>query len=127
MKFDQNDQRCWEAAAGWLELGDWQDAHTELEEISPKMRAHPDVLKLRVAIHCAARRFDLAATVSDTPADALAKDAQFWLNRAVALCQLGRWRDAEAAILICFALNPHLRVAALDNPDLKPLWLRSPG
>lgn len=127
MTLDQNDTRHFEAATGWLALGDWKSANAELDAISPKMSAHPDVLKLRVAVCCAARRFDMAATISDTLADATPVDGQFWLNRAVALCQLGRWRDAQTAIVICFDLEPDLRVPARDNPDLKPLWLRPPA
>jgi len=60
---------CRKSAAGWLGLGDWQSAKAELDELTPTLRAHPDVLKMRVAIHCAARQFDRAATISDTLAD----------------------------------------------------------
>ena len=127
MNHNPSDQLHIESAAGWLGLGDWQSAKAELDELTPTLRAHPDVLKMRVAIHCAARQFDRAATISDTLAEALPEDAQFWLNRAIALCQLGQWKTAQAAILICFNLKPDLQSAALDNPDLQPLWLRPPA
>jgi hypothetical protein len=35
------------AAEGWLELGDSAAANQELEQITPALRAHPDVLLLR--------------------------------------------------------------------------------
>ena len=53
------------------------------------------------------------------------EDAQFWFNRAVALCQSERWNEAEAALANALEIQPELRLVALDNPDFKPLWLSS--
>lgn len=50
-----SDSRLLIAAEGWLELGDWQSANDELENITPTVRAHPDVLKMRVAVYMAAK------------------------------------------------------------------------
>ena len=36
-----------EAAAGWIQLGDYDSANDELEKIRAEWRAHPDVLELR--------------------------------------------------------------------------------
>jgi hypothetical protein len=36
-----------QAAGGWLELGNWREANEELENITPALRAHPDVLAVR--------------------------------------------------------------------------------
>jgi ABC-type phosphate/phosphonate transport system ATPase subunit len=36
-----------EAAAGWIQLGDYDSANEELENIRAEWRAHPDVLELR--------------------------------------------------------------------------------
>ena len=36
-----------EAAAGWIQLGDYDSANDELEKIRAEWRAHPDVLDLR--------------------------------------------------------------------------------
>ena len=46
-----------QAAEGWLELGDWQSANDELEEITPTMRAHRDVLKMRYRIYIKAKKW----------------------------------------------------------------------
>jgi hypothetical protein len=35
-----------EAAEGWLELGNHLEANEELENITPQMRVHPDVLEM---------------------------------------------------------------------------------
>ena len=34
-----------EAAAGWIQLGDYDSANDELEKIRAEWRAHPDVLE----------------------------------------------------------------------------------
>jgi hypothetical protein len=40
------DLRYFDAAQGWLALGDWLSANDELENITPLFRAHPEVLAL---------------------------------------------------------------------------------
>jgi len=47
-----------EPARGWLELGAWLAANEELEDLSPELRAHPEVLKLRCQIYTAAKDLD---------------------------------------------------------------------
>ena len=54
----------------------------------------------------------MAATVTDTLVEILPTDADWWLHRAVALCQLGQMQEAHAALVITFELQPDLRVAA---------------
>ncbi len=48
---DDHDKRHFEAAQGWLILGNHLEANEELENITPVFRAHPDVLALRWAIY----------------------------------------------------------------------------
>src|SRR5271157_1237880 len=64
LSFDIDDQRYFDAAVGWLGLGDWQTANDELEEISPAMRAHPDVLRIRYGIYAKAKKWEMAAEVA---------------------------------------------------------------
>ena len=53
-----------DAAEGWLGLGDHLAANEELEQISPKLQAHPFVLELRYRIYSKAERWDMAAEVA---------------------------------------------------------------
>src|ERR1044071_1726377 len=46
-----SDLRQVRAAQGWLELGDYLSADAELDEITPELRAHPDVLKVRWGVY----------------------------------------------------------------------------
>lgn len=62
MKLDDADMRNLLAAQGWLELGDWKSANDELENIQSQMRAHPDVLKIRVEVYSAAKKWDNGIT-----------------------------------------------------------------
>ena len=63
-KFPLPDQRYLDAAEGWLGLGDHLAANEELEQITPKLRAHPFVLELRYKIYSAAKRWDMASEVA---------------------------------------------------------------
>jgi tetratricopeptide (TPR) repeat protein len=45
------------AAQGWLELGNHLEADKELDEISPAMRVHPDVLEIRWKIYATEKRW----------------------------------------------------------------------
>ena len=84
------------------------------------------MLKVRVGIHLKAREWQEAATVTDTLADMVPDDPDFWQQRAVALCQLGRLQEARAALMIAFDLDGGTmrKLAALNDPDLEPLWQR---
>ncbi len=52
------------AAQGWLELGNHQEANEELERITPKLRAHPQVLALRWQVYAKAQKWDGAADIA---------------------------------------------------------------
>ena len=53
-----------EAAQGWLELGNPAEADDELDKITPELRAHPDVLKVRWEICAAAKKWDAALEIA---------------------------------------------------------------
>jgi hypothetical protein len=45
------------AAQGWLELGDHLEADKELDEITPELRVHPDVLEIRWQIYAKEKKW----------------------------------------------------------------------
>jgi uncharacterized protein HemY len=47
-----------EAAAGWIQLGDYDGANDELENIRAEWRAHSDVLNLRWLIYSHHEQWD---------------------------------------------------------------------
>jgi thioredoxin-like negative regulator of GroEL len=93
------DQRHLLAAQGWLELGDWKSAHDELENIQPKMRAHPDVLKMRVDVYSAAEKWDYVIEIAATLARLLPDHAFSHVRLAYALHELKRTQEAWDALL----------------------------
>ena len=97
--FDLCDQRYLEAAQGWLGLGNWFEANEELERITPRMRAHPDVLTVRCKIYCEAKKWDYMAEVADALCRMLPESAFGPLHLAYALRKLDRTREARDALV----------------------------
>ena len=50
MPLEQPDRQHWQAAVGYVELGMFLEADTELDEIDPFNRAAPEVLAVRIEI-----------------------------------------------------------------------------
>jgi predicted Zn-dependent protease len=153
------DQRHFESAQGWLELGDWRSANEELENIQPQMRAHPDVLKMRVEVYSAAKKWDYVIEVAGALSRLLPDHVFGHVRLAYALHELKRTREAWNVLLpiadkfpttwiipynlACYAVRlgdlvaardwlaqafrlgnaKEIKVQALDDPDLAPLWL----
>jgi len=93
------DRFHFEAAQGWLGLGDLASAANELEEMAPQSRAHPDALQVRLKIYFEARKWDCAAEVANALCRLLPDSAFGPLHLAHALRQLDRTQDARAALL----------------------------
>lgn len=150
------------AAEGWLELGNHIEADAELDRITPLLRAHPDVLKMRVKIYSAAKRWDYVIEVAGTLARLLPNHSFGHVRLAYALHELRRTQEAWNALLpvagrfpdqwvipynlACYACQMErldvardwlerafalgdakaLKLKALDEPDLVPLWVSIP-
>lgn len=97
--FELRDLRYLEAAQGWLGLGNWFEANEELERITPRMRAHPDVLTVRCKIYCEAKKWDYVAEVADALCRMLPESAFGPLHLAHALRKLDRTREARDALV----------------------------
>jgi len=52
------------AAAGWLGLGNWQEAAEELKRVNPLWASHPEVLAVRYEILAKAGHWELAAATA---------------------------------------------------------------
>ena len=53
-----------EAAAGWIQLGDYDSANDELEKIRAEWRAHPDVLELRWLVYSHHEQWDACLDIA---------------------------------------------------------------
>jgi predicted Zn-dependent protease len=72
------------AAQGWLELGNHIDANNELEEISPRQRAHPAVLSVRYDVYAKAGIWDGAAEIAGSLVKLMPEQSSFWICLAYA-------------------------------------------
>ena len=50
------------------------------------------------------------------------KEALFPFNIACYMCQLGQVEIAKGMLEVAFRLDPKIRLCALDDEDLRPLW-----
>ena len=82
------------AAEGWLELGCCAEAREECESISPERRAHPEVLRVRCAIHGAAREWELCLEVAALWVAGEPDNPNGWIQRSYALHELKRTHEA---------------------------------
>jgi hypothetical protein len=55
------------AAQGFLELGMYEDANAELEEIDPFCETLPEVLEVRLNVYSQTARWELMETVANFP------------------------------------------------------------
>jgi tetratricopeptide (TPR) repeat protein len=147
------------AAQGWMELGNHVEANEELERITPTLRSHPDVLRVRYEVYSAAKKWEAAAEIAQMICQ-LAPDNSFgWIHCAYALHELKRTREALNVLLPALSKFPNddtmhynaacyycqlgdrksawacleraidlvgsseIKLRALDDPDLKSLWL----
>jgi len=152
-----------EAAKGWLGLGNHIEAKEELDKITVKLRAHPQVLDGRWQICAAAKKWETAIDIAATIIQLVHEEPLGWIYRSYALhklkrtaeardnllcvvnkfpgiaifpynlacyeCQLGSLEQAKRWLEKAFKLGDakDMRRAALDDPDLQPLWKKIGG
>ena len=149
-----------EAAAGWIQLGDYDSANDELEKIRAEWRAHPDVLDLRWFIYSHHEQWDACLDIASAIVKMAPDRVWGWIHKAYALRRAtgGGIEKAKPVLLEAAKLFPddgmiqynlacycaqlgqlgaakeHLgksdelgdaqkiKLIALDDDDLKPLW-----
>ncbi|MGD0351643.1 MAG: tetratricopeptide repeat protein [Verrucomicrobiota bacterium] len=93
-KLELSDQRHMDAAQGWLGLGNWLEANEELEQITPLMRAHPDVLLVRWHVYATAKKWEMAADIARAISEQLPENPFGWVHWAFSLHELKRTKEA---------------------------------
>lgn len=82
------------AAQGWLELGNLIEATEELDNITPLLRAHPDVLEVRWQISIKAKQWEMAEEISGALVQTLPQDPNAWRAHANTFYFAGRYQEA---------------------------------
>ena len=100
------------AAQGWFELGNHLEANSELDQITPENRAHPEVLRMHWAVHVATRQWPMAIETARMLTAITPGDPGSWGGLANALYFAGHTqeaRDTLAQVFSRFPSDPHLR------------------
>lgn len=84
------------AAQGWLELGDAQEARSELSKISPGRQEHPDVLESRWQIEAKAKQWEPCLAVAASLIRLAPQRSSGWVHLSFALHELKRTEEAYA-------------------------------
>jgi len=100
------DQRFLEAAQGWLGLGNHIEANQELDQITPRLLAHPDVLRVRYEIYAAAKKWEMAAEIAQAICKMVPDNVFGFVHLAYALHELKRTKEAHDVLLPVVAQFP---------------------
>lgn len=144
------------AAQGYFQLGMYQDAYDELDELPPHERTSPEVLELRITILLKLSQWELAREVTrfllrmspqDTQCilwegyctrriegleaaraflmaakESHSEEPAIHFNLGCYAAQLGNLEEAKEHVGRAIELNEAVRLIALEDPDLEPLW-----
>jgi tetratricopeptide (TPR) repeat protein len=95
-----------QAAEGWLELKNYQEAHLELDRVSAENSSHPEVLALRCRIHEATREWEDLLDSSKSLSALAPKCLVAWLGQGRALHELGKTHQAYHLLVDVVELFP---------------------
>jgi len=91
---DYQDKRHFDAAQGWLELGDCIQAKEEIEGITAEMRSHVAVLDLRWTIYSETQNWQLALDAARELVEIMPDICLGFVLSAIALHEMKRTREA---------------------------------
>ena len=84
MPLEPPDQQHWQAAVGYVELGMFQEANEQLENIDPFNRAATEVLAVRIAVYHGLKKWQLMQEVAKRLAEFQPNDIQWTISLAYA-------------------------------------------
>jgi tetratricopeptide (TPR) repeat protein len=93
------DQQYWQAAIGYVDLGMFVDADSELDKIDPFCRALPEVLAVRIAIYHGLQKWELMREIAKRLTDFQADDVQWTISYAYATRRADSIKAAKNILL----------------------------
>jgi tetratricopeptide (TPR) repeat protein len=96
---EQPDRQHWQSAAGYVELGMFLEADTELDKIDPFNRAAPEVLATRLAIYRGLQKWELMREIAKRLADFQPNDIQWTISLAYAIRRADSIQAAKEVLL----------------------------
>src|SRR5215468_4284787 len=121
MPLEPPDLQYWRAAVGYVELGMFQEANDQLENIDPFNRAAPEVLAVRIAIYQGLKKWELMREVSKRLAEFQPNDIQWTISLAYAT----RRADAEQILLNAESRFPKERLSNTTLLAIAASWEKS--
>ena len=103
---ERRDQIHLNAAQGWIGLGNFIEANSELDEITPELRAHPDVLEARWHICAHSKKWEGSLDIAEAVIQKDAHRQAAWIHRSFALHELNRTQEAFDKLLAAAKLFP---------------------
>ena len=99
MPLEAPDYQHWRAAVGYVELGMFQEANDQLENIDPFNRAAPEVLAIRIAIYHGLKKWELMREVAKRLAEFQPNDIQWTVSLAYATRRADSIQGAKQILL----------------------------
>ena len=99
MPLEPSDQKFFEAACGYAQLGMFLEANEELEKIDPYCRAAPEILVVRVAIYRGLERWELMAAIAKRLTQFQPLDVQWTISFAYAVRRANSIEAAKEILL----------------------------
>jgi tetratricopeptide (TPR) repeat protein len=99
MSLEAPDLQYWKAAVGYVELGMFQDANDQLENIDSFNRAAPEVLAVRIAVYHGLKKWELMQEVAKRLAEFEPNDIQWTISLAYATRRADSIQAAKKILL----------------------------
>src|ERR1043166_49568 len=96
-----------QAARGWFELGNLEEARAEVNFIRARQREHPDVMELLWQIAARLQEWERCAELGEKIIRAVPRQVQGYIHKAFALHELGRTQEAWDLLFPMAERFPH--------------------
>jgi len=106
MPLEPPDQQHWQAAVGYVELGMFQEANDQLENIDPFNRAAPEVLAVRIAVYHGLKKWELMQEIAKRLAEFQPHDIQWTISLPYATRRANSIEAAKEILLNAESKSP---------------------
>jgi tetratricopeptide (TPR) repeat protein len=99
MPLEPPDHQHWRAAVGYVELGMFQEANDQLENVDPFNRVAPEVLAVRLAIYQGLKKWELMQQIAKRLAEFQPDDIPWTISLAYATRRADSIQAAKEILL----------------------------
>lgn len=99
MNLNLPDQHHLRSAQGYVSLGMWLEANAELESMHPRSKTSPEVLRLRLVVYHATKKWELLEVVAGRLSEYEPENIQWVISHAYATRRAESIENAKAILL----------------------------